>query len=60
MQPNYISILPIERHYQIQFKLIHHIIIHTNHLQFTNDKSKTSNRFYFFLNKQHTTMSSIH
>ena len=47
MQSNRISNLPIERHYEIQFKLIHCIIIHTNHSQFTNAKSKTYNRFFF-------------
>ena len=40
---NYISNLTIEKHYQIQFKLVYHIIIHTNHSKFANDKSKTSN-----------------
>ena len=42
MQSNYILNLTIERHYKIQFKLVHHIIIHINHSQFTRDKSKTS------------------
>ena len=58
MQSNHISNLPIERHYEIQFKLIHCIIIHTNHSQFTNAKSKTYNRFFFL--KQTTYYNALH
>ena len=35
---NYISNLTIEKHYQIQFKLVHHIFIHTNHSKFAIPK----------------------